>query len=444
MEMSLQADQRKSPKAFLLAAGLGTRLKPLTDKIPKCLIPFAGRPLLDYWLESLASISCAEARVNTHAHAEKTRIFLQSKFPSRYPRVTESHEPKLLGSAGAIAANPTFADDASEVVIICADQLSAVDLRAMVEFHRQHGDPLTMLAYHVTNPTECGIVELDDVGRVIEFIEKPAHPKSNLANGGIYIVSPAAYREIVELDKFDFGFDVLPRFVGRMRAWTWNGLHRDIGTHAAIRNAELELPRVKESLAARLEPCPAVFFDRDGTLIESIHYLTLPEQVRLVPDAASTLRRLRSAGFRCVIATNQSAIGRGFLTEDGLTKVHDELISQLVAEEVWVDGIYHCSFAPGEGPDDLKEHTHRKPNPGMLLQAAQELNLDLGRSWMIGDMVSDVDAGRNAGCRGSILLGKSTAAFPNAESSDAISNGVYCLPSLTASADLILSTVSEG
>lgn len=395
-------------KSFLLAAGVGSRLSPITDTIPKCLIPFAGRPLLDYWLELLAQAGCSDVRVNTHAHAEKMRAFIQSSFPADYPRVTESHEPTLLGSAGAISANADFADGASEVIIICADQVSNVDLASMVAFHRQHGDPMSMLLYRVPNPTECGIVGLDGEGRVVEFVEKPAAPKSNLANGGIYIVSAAAYREIAEMRKFDLGFDVLPQFVGRSRGWLWDDIHRDIGTHAALAKAKSELSKAKFSVAKRRHPVPAVFLDRDGTVIEHVHHLTKPEDVRLVPGAGECLNRLHSAGYKCVIVTNQSVIGRGMLTEEGLERVHAEMTTQLEQQGAWVDEIYFCPFAPSDGTDTPAEHPNRKPNPGMLLQAAQDLNLDLSKSWMIGDMTSDVLAGHAAGCLGSILIESKT------------------------------------
>ena len=132
------------------------------------------------WPKSIA----LKLRVNTHAHAEKMRAFLGSAFPSGYPVVSESFEPTLLGSGGTIAANAQFADDADEVIIIYADQLSTIDLRAMLAFHRQHGDPFTMLLYRVPNPTECGIVELDVEQRVIGFVEKPSRAEKRFGQRG--------------------------------------------------------------------------------------------------------------------------------------------------------------------------------------------------------------------------------------------------------------------
>jgi D-glycero-D-manno-heptose 1,7-bisphosphate phosphatase len=149
---------------------------------------------------------------------------------------------------------------------------------------------------------------------------------------------------------------------------------------------------------------PAVFLDRDGTIIEHVHYLRDPADVRLLPGAAEAVRRLRDAGFARVVVTNQSAIGRGMLTEERLAEIHAEMNHQLAAEGEAIDAIYHCSVAPSSDDPAALEHPDRKPGPGMLLRAAAELGLDLGASWMVGDMISDVLAGVNAGCRGSILV----------------------------------------
>lgn len=160
---------------------------------------------------------------------------------------------------------------------------------------------------------------------------------------------------------------------------------------------------------------PAVFLDRDGTLIEECCYLTRPQQVRLLPGAADAVRRLRGSGWACVVVTNQSAIGRGLMTEDDLGRVHLELLRQLGAAGAWLDGIYHCPRAPLGHDKTVIEHPDRKPGPGMLLRAGAELRLDLTRSWIVGDSLSDLLAGRNAGCHGAILVQTGHPIDPRAE-----------------------------
>jgi D-glycero-D-manno-heptose 1,7-bisphosphate phosphatase len=151
-------------------------------------------------------------------------------------------------------------------------------------------------------------------------------------------------------------------------------------------------------------PRPAVFLDRDGTIIEHVHYIADPAHVRLLPGAVEAIHRLRSAGYALVVITNQSAIGRGIITVDQYEAVDAETRRQLIAEGVTLDGVYHCPVAPDGDDPTVVTHADRKPGPGMLLRAASELGLDVSRSWMIGDMISDVLAGRNAGCRGSFLV----------------------------------------
>lgn len=156
---------------------------------------------------------------------------------------------------------------------------------------------------------------------------------------------------------------------------------------------------------------PAVFLDRDNTLIEDPGYICDPNQVRLLPGAAAALRRLRQAGYLLVVATNQSGVARGLFTEDDLQAVHERLRELLRAEDADVDAIYYCPYLSGpEAVNDTyrRDSDLRKPRPGMLLLAAQELNLDLTRSWMVGDSERDMEAGRAAGCR-TILITRDSA-----------------------------------
>lgn len=150
---------------------------------------------------------------------------------------------------------------------------------------------------------------------------------------------------------------------------------------------------------------PAVFLDRDGTMIEQVHHLHRVEDVRVYPFTAEALRRLQDAGFAIVVVTNQSVVGRGLLTLDGLSAIHQEMLNQLGRPQL-IDGIYFSTSVPvaADRTVVVEDDPDRKPGPGLLLRAAQDLGLDLKNSWMVGDMVSDLLAGKNAGCRGSILV----------------------------------------
>lgn len=158
---------------------------------------------------------------------------------------------------------------------------------------------------------------------------------------------------------------------------------------------------------------PALFIDRDGTLVEPRHYPTRAEELRLFDGIAPELRRLRALGMRLVVITNQSGIAHGYLTEADLARMHSYLRVALAALGVCLDGIYHCPHHPDGAIADLAVRCAcRKPEPGMLLRAAAELGLDLGRSWFLGDILDDVEAGNRAGCR-TVLADVGTESRPS-------------------------------
>jgi len=148
---------------------------------------------------------------------------------------------------------------------------------------------------------------------------------------------------------------------------------------------------------------PAAFLDRDGTIVELVHHLKDPADIRLIDGAGPAIARLRDAGWCVVVVTNQSVIGRGKLSEAGLEDIHAEMRRQLARHGADVDGIYFCPLAPTIKDPTVVEDVMRKPGPGMLQQAAAEMGLDLTASWMVGDTVSDLLAGRNAGCRSALV-----------------------------------------
>jgi len=180
---------------------------------------------------------------------------------------------------------------------------------------------------------------------------------------------------------------------------------------------------------------PAVFFDRDGTLIEDVHYLSDPTKVRLLPGAAQAVRALADRGFRCVVVTNQSAVGRGLMTLDQMHAVNAEVQRQFVESAgIRFDGFFYCTSVPRTADRVTVDHPDRKPGPGMLLRAARELALELRASWMVGDMMSDILAGKNAGCIGAILI--STGKASTGQSDDPAIT--YVAESMGAAAQFIL------
>lgn len=228
-------------KAVLVAAGFGTRLRPLTDRIPKCLVPIRDQPLLDIWLQQLDRDGIGPVLVNTHYLPDAVEKFVESS--AHAASVTLVHEPELLGTAGTLRANRSFfGRDA--VLFAHADNLCRCDLAAFVRAHRQRpaGVLITMMTFVTDAPETCGIVDLDANGLVIGFHEKVRNPPGNLANGAVYIVEPEVVDFIEQLPDGpqDFSTQVLPHFVGRMHAWQNTGVHRDIGTPDSLAAARRE------------------------------------------------------------------------------------------------------------------------------------------------------------------------------------------------------------
>jgi len=144
----------------------------------------------------------------------------------------------------------------------------------------------------------------------------------------------------------------------------------------------------------------AVFFDRDGTLIHDPGYLNHPDQVQLMDGAAEALKEFQALGYKTVVASNQSGVARGIVTVEMLERIHDRLRELLAVKGAALDAIYYCPYHPdGVVPEYCQESDWQKPKPGMLLAAAAEMDIDLTRSWMIGNSDRDVEAGRSAGCK---------------------------------------------
>jgi mannose-1-phosphate guanylyltransferase len=222
-------------KAFLLAAGLGTRLRPITDSTPKCLLSVGGRPMLDIWLDALAKAGVSDVLLNAHHLADQVEAHVAARIGA--PAVHLVVEPDLLGSAGTLRANRNFVIDEDMFLAINADNLTDFDLGLLIDAHRAGNAVATLSLFRAPDPTKVGVVEVS-AGLVVGFEEKPAHPRGDLANAGMYAFAPAVIDEISGPDPQDIGFHLLPALVGRARAVTLNGNYFiDVGTPEALRRA---------------------------------------------------------------------------------------------------------------------------------------------------------------------------------------------------------------
>lgn len=221
-----------------MAAGYGTRLRPLTNTIPKCLVPIKGKPLLEIWLERLTEAGIGSLLINTHYLADKVNAFI-AESPYR-DRVTLVREPVLLGTAGTLMANLDFFQG-EDGLLIHADNYCLADFRSFVAAHKQRPPEclLTLMTFRTDTPSTCGIVELDSQNIVVGFHEKVADPPGNLASGAICILSKELlqWMEDKKGQFHDFSSEILPLFLKKIYSYETENVFIDIGSREAYQKA---------------------------------------------------------------------------------------------------------------------------------------------------------------------------------------------------------------
>jgi mannose-1-phosphate guanylyltransferase len=251
----------------LAAGGIGTRLRPLTDVLPKCLVPINGRPLLGIWLDMLAGSGATEIVVNLHHHAALVRDYL-----SRSPHadlITPVFEPELLGTGGTLRENRQRFVGAP-FLFAHADNLSCFDPSQLMAAHRARpsGTVMTMMTFKTENPRQCGIVEQDARAVVVGFHEKSAHPPGDLANAAVLVMDDDVLNFIDALGRrfVEFSTDVIPHFAGRIATFHNAVYHRDIGTPASLLRAQFDYPLVAAGCSGAIDPWFGLMRENDGSL----------------------------------------------------------------------------------------------------------------------------------------------------------------------------------
>ncbi|NCC50009.1 MAG: nucleotidyltransferase family protein [Spartobacteria bacterium] len=234
-------------KAFLLAAGKGTRLRPLTNDIPKCLVPIDHRNLLEIWIEELERVGVTDVLLNTHYRSSQVEAFARKRKGKR-PNLTLFHEPTLLGSAGTIAANRAFIDGKSPFFILYADNLTRLPLDDFLNFHLAKNATFSIALFRSAEPKTCGIATLDEHDRVVAFTEKPEYPATPWANAGLYLANSNLFDLLPPGEFSDFGYHVLPKLVGQMYGFRYEGLFHDIGTMKRLYQARQDWMHTNERM----------------------------------------------------------------------------------------------------------------------------------------------------------------------------------------------------
>jgi mannose-1-phosphate guanylyltransferase/phosphomannomutase len=377
----------------------------LTD-VPKPMACIGDRTLLEHQLELIRRHGLKDVYIlSGHlAHA----IFDHIRDGSDYGlRVTHFVEPRALGTAGSVALLKHLLRE--RFLVLYGDVMFDMDLERLIAFDRLEDSAATLVIHPNNHPEDSDLVEVDEDGTIVAFHSKPRPPGGdyqNLVNAGVYILSPEIFPYIACGPSLDFGRDILPALLRngeRLRGYRTTEYLSDIGTPERLRAVTRDFLSSRVARRNRRHKRPAIFLDRDGVLLRHVDNLSRLEDVQLLPGVASAVAAINGSDYLAVVVTNQPMLAKGFLTTAGLHAIHKKMETLLGREHAFLDALYYCPHHPDAGfPGEVRQLKGpclcRKPNPGMLLQAAEQWNIDVSRSWMIGDCESDLIAGKRAGC----------------------------------------------
>jgi histidinol-phosphate phosphatase family protein len=397
---------------IILAGGKGVRLKDRLGDLPKPLIPIAGKPLLEHQVElakkhgftDIVLFVCYRPDLVQQALGDGSRWGV---------RIRYQIEKQPLGTAGAVLAGYDLL--AKTFVVLYGDEMVNVELGRIWAAHQSSKADATLLVHPNDHPLDSDLVEANDEAWITAFHNRPHPPNryfQNLVNAALYVINKNALTRWTEkIVPSDFGKDLFPAMLRaglKLRAYNSPEYIKDVGTPERLDRITAEFTGGTVQRSSLDMPQRAVFLDRDGTLNREVDGVRAPEQLELLPGVADAIHRLNHHGWRAVVVSNQPVVAKGFCREADVQAIHNKLETLLGREHAFVDRIYYCPHHPEKGfageRADLKiDCACRKPKPGMVFQAAKELNIDLAQSWFIGDTTTDVQTARNAGVK-SILV----------------------------------------
>lgn len=410
----------KRMKAVIMAGGKGTRIASVARDIPKPMIPIEGRPVLEHELECLREQGFTDI-ILTVSHLGHVIMDYFGDGSGISPATGKPFGVKIeyfveaepLGNAGALFR---LKDKLTEdFLLLNADAIFDIDFGRFVTWHREKGGLATLFTHPNSHPYDSGLILADEDGAVRQWLTKEdARPQwyRNRVNAGLHVLSPALLEKQPDTPKIDLDRQLLKPLAGTGKMYCYDSPEyvKDMGTperyECVCRDYAAGLVRARNLRNKQR----AIFLDRDGTINRYVGFLRDIEQFELLPGAAEAIRRINASGYLAIVVTNQPVIARGEVTREQLREIHDKMETLLGREGAYVDAIYYCPHHPHRGyPGEVAELKIdcdcRKPKPGLLLQAAEDYNIDLTKSWMIGDSQSDMQAGEAAGCKTALVDG---------------------------------------
>ena len=398
-----------------MAGGRGTRISKLFPDIPKPLIPIQGIPVLEREIISLRDQGFTDIVLTIGYMAEKIKEYFGDGSKLGVS-ISYFVEEKPLGNAGALF----FLDLKEDFLLLNTDAVFDVDFNRMVEFHKRHGGLVTLFTHPNSHPYDSGLIIAGENGDVEKWLtkedERPLYYK-NRVNAGLHVISPKTLEmsgikkeDIGDGRKVDLDRQILKPLCGTGKMFCYDSPEyvKDMGTPERFKAVEEDYKKGVVSAKNLKNKQKAIFLDRDGTINKYVGFLRKEEEFELIDGVAEAVKKINQSGYLAVVVTNQPVIARGEVTFEGLEKIHNKMETLLGMEGAYLDGIYFCPHHPHSGYEGEVKKLKidcdcRKPKHGMFLKAAEDLNIDLSQSYMIGDGENDIGAGKAAGCK-TVLL----------------------------------------
>ena len=393
-------------KTVIMAGGKGTRISSIASDIPKPMIRIGEKPVLQLEIESLKKQGFDDFIITISHLGDVIKDYFGdgSKFGVK---IEYYNETIPLGNAGALFKIKDKLH--GDFLLINGDVLFDVDVKRMYRKHLEKGALVSILTHPNTHPYDSGIIETDENNCVLKwFTKEDDRPKyyRNRVNAGIHILSASVLDQKIEKEKIDLDRDILKPMcgTGTMYAYDSPEYVKDMGTPERYKEVCHDFLSGKVERRNLSNKQKAIFLDRDGTVNRYVGFLRNIEDLELLENAAEAIKTINASDYLAIIVTNQPVIARGEVTFDQLDEIHKKLETLLGEKGAFLNAIYFCPHHPDSGFEgEIKELkidcNCRKPKPGMLLKAAEDYNIDLHQSYMIGDSENDVKAGLAAGCQ---------------------------------------------